>query len=480
MRGELEDMRETRQSAKIRFSERGKPRGLVFMAALGLAGFFRSACPAQTALQTRPLQNDTLPEPLTVEQAVRIGIERNPNTPAGIAGIAAAAATYHALTAFPPIELNVTGATGNTSAPTVNNLNSDVFIDVIGNLDTSGQRHFQAAGARAQLNATRYRFQESTLTLAQQIRDAYWSLVAAQAQTQIARQSLADVEKVYQLTQTQLTAGEVPRTDVLRASIDVANARQSAVSAQGSEHAALVAFNTLLARSPEAPVHPADSLTTASTTPNLLPDLPPLPDLLRQARQNRPLLQAAAEQVRANGYAVKQAQAARLPDLSIDYQRSLVVPPDSAPLYDVMGVIRFPLLDLGSVRETIRAAQANRRQAEAQALQAGQQIEQQVAQAYADFQQARQLASQYQTDILTPSSTLLDLAQIGYQQGATGILPVIDAETTLRNARVGYINSLLALYKAQDEILAATGAALPVQPNTGFSLHSTSSQKQNQ
>ena len=49
------------------------------------------------------------------------------------------------------------------------------------------------------------------------------------------------------------------------------------------------------------------------------------------------------------------------------------------------------------------------------------------------------------------------MAQLGYQQGATGILPVIDAESTIRNARVGYINSLLAVYKAQDEILAATG-----------------------
>jgi len=410
--------------------------------------------------------DDTLPEPLTVEQAVSIGLKRNPNTSAGIAGIAAAAGTYRSLAAFPPIDLSVTGATGNTSAPTVNNQNSDVFIDVIGNLDTSGQRHFQAAGARAQLNATRYRFEESSLTLAQQIRDAYWSLVAAQAQNQIAQQSLADVEKVYQLTQTQLTAGEVPRTDVLRASIDVANARQSAVSAQGSAHAALVAFNALLARSPEAPVRLADTLTTASTTPTLLPDLPPLPELLRQAQRNRPLLLAAAEQVRAGDYAVKQAQAARLPDLSLDYQRSLL-----EPLYAVIGVIRFPLLDFGSVREAIRSAQASRRQAIAQKQQSEQQLEQQVAQAYADFEQARRMASQYQTDILTPSSTLLELAQIGYQQGATGILPVIDAETTLRNARVGYINSLLALYKAQDEILAATGAALPVQPQAGITLH---------
>ena len=63
-------------------------------------------------------------------------------------------------------------------------------------------------------------------------------------------------------------------------------------------------------------------------------------------------------------------------------------------------------------------------------------------------------------DILAPSATLLNMAQIGYKQGATGILPVIDAETTLRNARIGYINSLLAVYKARAEIQAATGLPL--------------------
>ncbi|HLV81844.1 MAG TPA: TolC family protein, partial [Chthonomonadaceae bacterium] len=270
-------MPETRQSLRHRPIRWIRSCHLVLLAGFSLGALWGRAGLAQAAPEYPPLPNDAIPEPLTVEQAVTIGLQRNPATAAGIAGVAAAAGTYRSLAAFPPIELNVTGATGNTSAPTVNNLNSDVFIDVIGNLDTSGQRHYQAEGARAQLNATRYRFQESNLTLAQQIRDAYWTLVAAQAQNQIARQSLAEAQQVQQLTQTQLTAGEVPRMDVIRASIALASAQQSAVAAEGSEHAARVTFNALLARSPEAPAHLADTLTTASSPPALLPDLPPLP-----------------------------------------------------------------------------------------------------------------------------------------------------------------------------------------------------------
>lgn len=438
---------------------RARRRGIL-AAALSLTVVLSGACAAQTAPQAKSAIQDTILEPLTIEQAVTIGIQRNPQTAAGLAGIASAAGNYRSLAAFPPINLGVTNATGNSSAPTLNGLTSDTFIDIGDTLDTSGQRHYQASGAKAQLNVTRYQFQETTLTLAQQIRDAYWALVAARAQTQVAQETLADVRQVNQLTQTQLAAGAAPRVDVIRSSIDAANAEQSFVTAQGTEQTALVAFNVLLARAPNAPVSLADNLTVTSVTPTLLPDLPPLPDLIQQARQNRPLLRAAQQQVNVADYALKQAQAARLPDVSVDYERSL-----RDPTYSVLAAIHFPLLDFGSVRESVRAAQASKRQAEAQAQQDEQQVAQQVTQAYTDFQQARQLASKYQTDILSPSVTLLQMAQLGYKQGATGILPVIDAENTLRNARTGYISSLQALYKAQDEVLAATGAALPVQPD---------------
>ena len=80
-----------------------------------------------------------------------------------------------------------------------------------------------------------------------------------------------------------------------------------------------------------------------------------------------------------------------------------------------------------------------------------------MSQAHSDLKIAIESAASYRTEILEPSIKLLEIAKLGYQQGATGILPVIDAESTIRNARVGYIASLLAIYKAQDELQAAIG-----------------------
>jgi outer membrane protein TolC len=392
------------------------------------------------------------PERLTVEQAVRIGLAHNPQIAASQAAVAAAERNYRSLAAFPSINLAMTHILGNSTAPTLNGLTSDTFADVGDTLDTSGQRRFQAAAARAQFAAARYTDEETKLTLTQQVRDAYWSLAAARAQTQIAQEGLQDARRVYQLTSTQFEAGASPRVDVIRSSIDQANVQQSAITAQAAERTALTAFNVLLVRPAPTPADLADQLTEATVTPAAIPGLPSLPELTRTALARRPLVLAAKEQVRAAEYAVKQARAARFPDVSVDYERSL-----QNPTYSVLFGLRLPLLDLGSVRNSIKAAEEARKQAQAQEQQAEQQVTQQVAQAYTDYAQARELAASYQTDILSPSGTLLTAAQTGYKQGATGILPVIDAETTLRNARTGYVNSLLALYKAQDEIHAAIG-----------------------
>lgn len=415
---------------------------------LAVVPSWTTAAPAASPRPGEP----AIPARLAIDQAVAAGLARNPQIAASQAAMASAERNYRSLAAFPSVNLALTHVNGSSSAPTLNGTTSDTFADLGDTLDTSGQRRFQAASARAQFVAARYTLEETKLTLTQQIRDAYWSLAAARAQAGIARESLQEAQQVYQLTSTQFQAGASPQVDVVRSSIDRANVLQSEVTARGAESSALTAFNVLLARPAATPVDLADQLTEATVIPAATAAVPDLSALTRRAIERRPLVLAAKEQVRAADYAVKQARAARLPDLSVDYQRSLQQPIDS-----VLLGISLPLLDFGSVRHSIKAAEAAKQQSEAQEQQAEQQVTQQVAQAYTDYTQARELAASYQTDILSPSGTLLTAAQLGYKQGATGILPVIDALTTLRNARTGYINSLLALYKAQDEIQAAIG-----------------------
>jgi len=401
-------------------------------------------------------QRINLPDPLTVEDAVRAGLTINPQVAAGSAGVASAAANYRSLAAFPNPTLAISHAQGTSTAPTLNGQGADTFFDVGEVFDTSGQHYFQARGAKAMLGVTKYTFDETKLTLAQQIRDAYWSLAAARALTQYAVESLQESQKVYQLVQTQQAAGAAPQVDVIRSSIDVANAQQALIMAQGAERTALAGLNGLLARPPGAPITLASDIAAGVEPKPTVPDLPDLPSLTKSALTNRALIRAAEEQIRVAEYAVKQTRAGQFPDLSVDYERSLQQSSDT-----VLLSIRFPLLDFGSTRQSIKSADETRKQAVAQKEQSEQQVIQQVAQAYQDVTQGQTLLASYVIDILNPSIKLRDMAQLGYKQGATGILPVIDAETTLRAARTGYINSLLSLRKAQDEMIAAVNGPVP-------------------
>ncbi len=381
--------------------------------------------------------------PLNIDDAVRLGIAQNPLVKAGKAGVDSAYYGYRSLGAPPPLSLSGSHVQGMATT-------ADTILDLGTTFDLSGQRRYQAAGANALFKSTQYQFQETLLTLEQQIRDAYWSLAAAQAQTKIADVSLTEAKRVYDLTVTQEQAGSSPHGDVLRSSIDVANAKQTILAARLAERTALIAFNNLLGRKPETPTPLDVDLADADNLPAL--DLPTLEQLQTQAAANRPLLKSATAQTKSSDFAVRGAEAARFPDLGLDYQRSFQTTLDSVVL-----TASFPLFDFGSIRHSIRSAREARKQNEALELQTRQQIEAQVAQAHADLQLALESAADYKKEILDPSVTLLGIVQLGYKQGATGILPVIDAEATIRNARVGYINSLLAIYKAQDETLAATG-----------------------
>ena len=388
--------------------------------------------------------------PLSVDDAVKIGLDKNPQVTAAKAGVASAYANYLSLGTLNPITLGGSHVQGSSSAPTLTGTTNDTAIDLAITFDISGQKRYQAAGANATYKSTNYTFQETLLTLQQQIRDAYWSLAAAQAQTKIADISLREAQRVYDLTVSQEKAGAAPRGDVVRSSIDVANSKQTLLAARTAERTALYAFNVLLARKPSTEAVLLDDLATTTAIP--IQNLPSLTELTAQAMKSRPLLKSSYELVRAAGYSIRQNEASRFPDFTVDYQRSV-----ETTYNTVIFSVSLPLLEFGSISHATQAARQAKKQAEATENLTRLQVEQQVAQARSDLELSVQAASDYKKEILEPSMTLLEMAQLAYKQGASGILPVIDAESTIRNARVGYINSLLAVYKAEDEVLAATG-----------------------
>ena len=392
--------------------------------------------------------------PLSVEEAVIQGHRNNPETFMTRAATGSAFEAWKSLRASPPITVGLTQVQGSSPEPTLIGEPRDTILDIGHVLDTSGQRRFQAAEAKSTFRSTQLQAQENLVFLEHEIRDAYWTLAAMRAQLKIAQISLAEAKRIESLSQTQLVAGAVPKTDVLRASIEVANAEQAVTTAEAAERTAQILLNNFLARPQQSTINLTVDISDENVEVSAAEETN-VKDLTAKALANRPLFLTSVEQVTAAKYALKQAEASRFPDVTFLYSRSLV------QSLDTIGVnISFPLIDFGSVRHSISSAKWLREQAEATQADVQQQVTQEVSQACSDLTAAMKSAQSYKRRALEPSIQLATLAKTGYSHGATSILAVIDAESTQRNSRVTYINCLLSVYKASDAVRAAVGTSL--------------------
>lgn len=118
---------------------------------------------------------------------------------------------------------------------------------------------------------------------------AFWMLAEARASAEITKQQVALADQLVKAAMARYSANTGTQSDVLRAQIEVArlDAEQKATAAE--VRAAEVMLNASLARDPSAPIPDLDVK---------VPDaLPPTPETIASAAQNRPELRAGRAEI---------------------------------------------------------------------------------------------------------------------------------------------------------------------------------------
>ncbi|RYG65435.1 hypothetical protein EON80_17345, partial [bacterium] len=93
-----------------------------------------------------------------------------------------------------------------------------------------------------------------------------------------------------------------------------------------------------------------------------------------------------------------------------------------------------------------------------------QQARVQVETARLRSQQAGQNLTRYRDKLLPLALDLLRKTQVGYQQGASNYLEVLEAQRTLRQIQSEYLQALVSASNAENEIEAATLGGSPNLP----------------
>jgi outer membrane protein len=284
----------------------------------------------------------------------------------------------------------------------------------------------------------------------------YYGMLAAQRKLANAQQSLREAQQVFDITQKQEQGGEVAHADVIKAQIQLETRQRDAQEAQLALEKARIGFGVLLFPNYGQEFTVYDDLET-------IQPLPSLPEI--QARMtNPPDIRFAQALVQQQTHALASARSALLPALSFDYfyginaNQFAVYGPDHVRNLGsaVQAQLTIPIFSWGANRSRIRQAEIQLRQARFDLSFVQRQLQAELNQFYAEAQvAASQVSSLRHTMELAAESLRLTLLR--YQAGEVTILELVDAQTTLTQARNAYDDGLVRYRVALANVQTLTG-----------------------
>jgi outer membrane protein TolC len=285
----------------------------------------------------------------------------------------------------------------------------------------------------------------------------YYGVLAAQRKLVSARQTLDEARRFLDITQKQEAAGEVAHTDVIKAQIQVESRTADVANAEAETEKTHIDFSVLLFPDYNTEYTLVDDLEA----PVALPGLDQVRGL---ATKDNPEVLAAQASVEAQIYERTSAKAEYLPNVSTDYffglnanQFALHTPEgfrNYGSAFQVQATI--PVWNWGSTRSKIRQADLRLQQARNDLGLAQRQL---LANLNSFYVEAR--TALVQVDLLRRSLGLaqesLRLTVLRYQAGEVTALEVVDAQSTLAQARNALTDGLTRYRQALADLQTVTG-----------------------
>ncbi len=300
----------------------------------------------------------------------------------------------------------------------------------------------------------------------------YYAIVSAQRKLANARTALDEAQRFFEITQQLEKGGEAAHSDVIKAQIDLESRKRDLSEAEVTVQKAKIALGVLMFPNFSAEFNVVDDLQQA-------PMLPPLPEAQAQATASSPDLAAARAGVTEAKEEVTVARYAYIPSLGLDVfygidanqfaitsNEAQATGRSTLPNYLVEGrrnlgyvaqaTLNIPVWNWGATRSRVKQAELRRNQAQLDLTLAERTLQGNLASLY---EEAR--IAQAQLDSLRGSVDLasesLRLTLLRYQAGEATALEVVDAQTTLNQARNAYDDGLARYRVAIAQLQTLTG-----------------------
>lgn len=396
---------------------------------------------------------DETPHPtgtITLRQALSLALQSNPDLAASAWELMAAEARTRqaGLPPNPTLEFEAEGFGGQAEA---SGFEAATFTLSLGQmLELGGKRSKRAGIARLEQQLSGWDYETKRLDVFAETAKAFVSLLAAQERARLAADAVHLAEAVHRTVAERVKAGKAAALEQTMTEVGVATSQIDLKRAQSALQAARKRLSA--AWGSDLPTFdqgegPFDAV---------LPEIPPLSDLLAIADQNPDLARWDTE-IQLCQAAVALEKAARVPDLGISagIARS---EESSQSTYKAAMSLPLPLFDRnqGNVAEAEYNLSRARQQRRSVALE----VEVSLSEAHQTLQSAGEELEILRNQVLPAARQAFDAANEGYRRGKFGYLEVLDARRALLDARAQYIGALARHHEALTDVERLIGAPL--------------------
>lgn len=306
-------------------------------------------------------------------------------------------------------------------------------LDFSWELDLFGRLGNEAAAASQRVRATEAQLRGTRLAISAEIANAYFDLIGAREQLDVARAVAANRERTLRLVSARASGGAAAPIDEVRARADLEAALAQVPSHQAAARVASHRIAVLTARSPAGFELP----TTQTVQPTAVAIPVPAAD---SWLANRPDIQEQEAQLQALALDIKAVRAEFYPRLTISGFLGFVA--GSVASLGTAGSVSWlsapsllaPLFDRPKIEARLAAAKENQKEALAAYRQRLLLATEEVENALARYSQGQQQfqALQRRAQLAVEAERL---SRVRYEAGAADLLELLDSQRTAQQAQ---------------------------------------------
>jgi outer membrane protein, heavy metal efflux system len=387
----------------------------------------------------------TTVSPLTLDRIVSLYVEHNVELQAARYRLERTRADQIAARLRPNPTLSIAAENLRVSGPVIAGGLSEYSAAYSETIELGGKRAARERVANATVSAAEAKFADAMRQGIAEVKRLYFQAVLARRSIEVATENRQTFEQLVELNVARLREGAIPEADLIKVRLERIKFDSAVRKSELSFKQAMIR----LAENLEDPTVTKQSIAVELDLRLLNPDLESLRQL---ALQERPDVQAAERELGASKERITLEEARSRPDITpfVGYKRL-------AADNTLMAGISIPLKIRDRNQAGIARAEADRKTAEALLEVARSHTIAEVDAAYESFQSSRHQVQTFRDELLNQADESRSIALAAYEEGATPLLAVLEAQRTRAEVRQQYFQTLFDYQLSLSELELAVG-----------------------